>query len=163
MLEREIPKEIRDYKTKYLFKLTLRQNVAFGCMLVINVLLHLYAKAFIYNELVDWLMLVVAVVTGAIALWRPNKQDFEKVAWFALQSELVKPKKRTYQTRNTFSALRESYLKAEVEAENKQLTLDKYQGRRDRVKNTTIVRRLNKQRSTSSKREHVNGAQGEFK
>ena len=30
MLEREIPKEIRDYKTKYLFKLTLRQNVAFA-------------------------------------------------------------------------------------------------------------------------------------
>lgn len=163
MLEREIPKEIRDYKTKYLFKLTLRQNVAFGCMLVINVLLHLYAKTFLYNELVDWLMLVVAVVTGAIALWRPNKQDFEKVAWFALQSELVKPKKRTYQTHNTFSALREAYLKVEEEAESKQLTLDKYQGRRDRVKNTTIVRRLNKQRSTSSKRERVNGAQGEFK
>ena len=115
------------------------------CMLVINVLLHLYAKTFLYNELVDWLMLVVAVVTGAIALWKPNKQDFEKVAWFAIQSELVKPKKRTYQTHNTFSALRESYLKAEVEAENKQLILDKYQDRRDRVKNTTIGRRLNRQ------------------
>lgn len=163
MLEREIPKEIRDYKTKYLFKLTLRQNIAFASMLVINIMLHLYAKTFLYNELVDWLMLGVAVVTGAIALWKPNKQDFEKVAWFAIQSELIKPKKRVYHTQNMFSMLRDSYVKAEKEAESRQADLDKYQARRERVKKHTSFNRQKDKRLASPKREGLKGAQGEFK
>lgn len=145
MIEREIPKEITDYKTKYLFKMTLRQNIAFGLMLIINILLHVYAKRFLHSELVDWLMLLVAALTGAIALWKPNKQDFEKVAWFAIQTELIYPKKRVYKTENIFSKMRDEMIAEEKEKERKQAELEKYQARRERFKDNKFIRRFKKE------------------
>jgi len=142
MIEREIPKEITDYKTKYLFKLTLRQNIAFGLMLIINLLLHFYGKSFLHEEIVNWLMLLVAALAGAIALWKPNKQDFEKVAWFAIQSELLYPKKRIYKTENIFTKMREEYLEEEREKERKQEEQEKYQARRERAKNNRLIKLL---------------------
>ena len=134
MIEREIPKEITDYETKYLFKMTLRQNIAFGIMIIVNLLLQFYAKPFIHNEIVDWLMLLVASLAGAVALWKPNKQDFEKVAWFAIQTELIYPKKRVYRTENIFAKMREDIIAEEKEREKEKADLDKYQERRERVK-----------------------------
>lgn len=145
MIEREIPKEITDYETKYLFKMTLRQNIAFGVMLIVNMLLHFYAKPFIHNEIVDWLMLLVASLAGAVALWKPNKQDFEKVAWFAIRSELIYPKKRVYKTENVFSKMRDDIIAEEKEQEREEAELDKYQARRERVKNSKLVSRFKKE------------------
>lgn len=148
MIEREIPKEITDYETKYLFKMTLRQNIAFGIMIIVNLLLQFYAKPFIHNEIVDWLMLLVASLAGAVALWKPNKQDFEKVAWFAIQTELIYPKKRVYRTENIFAKMREDIIAEEKEREKEKADLDKYQERRERVKkrvnNNKLISRFNK-------------------
>lgn len=148
MIEREIPKEITDYETKYLFKMTLRQNIAFGIMIIVNLLLQFYAKPFIHNEIVDWLMLLVASLAGAVALWKPNKQDFEKVAWFAIQTELIYPKKRVYRTENIFAKMREDIIAEEKEREKEKAELDKYQERRERVKkrvnNNKLISRFNK-------------------
>ena len=148
MIEREIPKEITDYEIKYLFKMTLRQNIAFGIMIIVNLLLQFYAKPFIHNEIVDWLMLLVASLAGAVALWKPNKQDFEKVAWFAIQTELIYPKKRVYRTENIFAKMREDIIAEEKEREKEKADLDKYQERRERVKkrvnNNKLISRFNK-------------------
>lgn len=148
MIEREIPKEITDYETKYLFKMTLRQNIAFGIMIIVNLLLQFYAKPFIHNEIVDWLMLLVASLAGAVALWKPNKQDFEKVAWFAIQTELIYPKKRVYRTENIFAKMREDIIAEEKEREKEKADLDKYQERRERIKkrvnNNKLISRFNK-------------------
>lgn len=162
MIEREIPKEITDYKTKYLFKMTLRQNIAFGMMLIINILLHVYAKRLLHSEIVDWLMLLVAALTGAIALWKPNKQDFEKVAWFAIQTELIYPKNRVYKTENVFSKMRDEMIAEEKEKEREQAELEKYQARRERFKDNQFIRRFKKE----SKEEVVDDleeVQGELK
>lgn len=162
MIEREIPKEITDYKTKYLFKMTLRQNIAFGMMLIINILLHVYAKRLLHSEIVDWLMLLVAALTGAIALWKPNKQDFEKVAWFAIQTELIYPKNRVYKTENVFSKMRDEIIAEEKEKEREQAELEKYQARRERFKDNQFIRRFKKE----SKEEVVDDleeVQGELK
>lgn len=162
MIEREIPKEITDYKTKYLFKMTLRQNIAFGAMLMINILLHVYAKRLLHSEIVDWFMLLVAALTGAIALWKPNKQDFEKVAWFAIQTELIYPKKRVYKTENVFSKMRDEIIAEEKEKEREQAELEKYQARRERFKDNKFMSRFKKE----SKEELVDDleeVQGELK
>lgn len=162
MIEREIPKEITDYETKYLFKMTLRQNIAFGIMIIVNLLLQFYAKPFIHNEIVDWLMLLVASLAGAVALWKPNKQDFEKVAWFAIQTELIYPKKRVYRTENIFAKMREDIIAEEKEREKEKADLDKYQERRERVKkrvnNNKLISRFNKK----SEKE-IEEIQGELK
>lgn len=162
MIEREIPKEITDYETKYLFKMTLRQNIAFGIMIIVNLLLQFYAKPFIHNEIVDWLMLLVASLAGAVALWKPNKQDFEKVAWFAIQTELIYPKKRVYRTENIFAKMREDIIAEEKEREKEKADLDKYQERRERVKkrvnNSKLISRFNKK----SEKE-IEEIQGELK
>lgn len=162
MVEREIPKEITDYETKYLFKMTLRQNIAFGIMIIVNLLLQFYAKPFIHNEIVDWLMLLVASLAGAVALWKPNKQDFEKVAWFAIQTELIYPKKRVYRTENIFAKMREDIIAEEKEREKEKADLDKYQERRERVKkrvnNSKLISRFNKK----SEKE-IEEIQGELK
>lgn len=139
MIEREIPKEITDYKTKYLFKLTLRQNIAFGLMIAINIFLHFTAKPFLHDEIVNWLMLLVGGLAAAVALWKPNKQDFEKVAWFAIQTELLYPKKRVYKTENIFTKMREELLAEEREKERKQAEQEKYQARRERAKNNKLI------------------------
>lgn len=162
MIEREIPKEITDYKTKYLFKMTLRQNIAFGLMLIINILLHVYAKRLLHSEIVDWLMLLVAALTGAIALWKPNKQDFEKVAWFAIQTELIYPKKRVYKTENIFSKMRDEMIAEEKEKERKQAELEKYQARRERFKDNKFTRRFKKEPKEEFV-EDLEEAQGELK
>src|SRR5690625_4279804 len=106
-----------------------------------NFLLHFYGKSFLHEEIVNWLMLLVAALAGAIALWKPNKQDFEKVAWFAIQSELLYPKKRIYKTENIFTKMREEYLE-EREKERKQEEQEKYQARRERAKNNRLIKLL---------------------
>lgn len=162
MIEREIPKEITDYKTKYLFKMTLRQNIAFGTMLIINILLHVYAKRLLHSEIVDWFMLLVAALTGAIALWKPNKQDFEKVAWFAIQTELIYPKKRVYKTENVFSKMRDEIIAEEKEKEREQAEFEKYQARRERFKDNKFMSRFKKE-SKEELIEDLEEVQGELK
>lgn len=162
MIEREIPKEITDYKTKYLFKMTLRQNIAFGAMLMINILLHVYAKRLLHSEIVDWFMLLVAALTGAIALWKPNKQDFEKVAWFAIQTELIYPKKRVYKTENVFSKMRDEIIAEEKEKEREQAEFEKYQARRERFKDNKFMSRFKKE-SKEELIEDLEEVQGELK
>lgn len=162
MIEREIPKEITDYKTKYLFKMTLRQNIAFGTMLIINILLHVYAKRLLHSEIVDWFMLLVAALTGAIALWKPNKQDFEKVAWFAIQTELIYPKKRVYKTENVFSKMRDEIIAEEKEKEREQAEFEKYQARRERFKDNKFMSRFKKE-SKEELIEDLEKVQGELK
>lgn len=153
MIEKEIPKEINAYEAKYISKFTMRQNIVIGLMLAINFSLYFIGRKYIHPEIINWLMLLVASLAGAVALWKPNQQDFEKVVWYAIQSEILYPKKRPYKTENFFTEMREEYIAEQKEIERGEEQKAIYKARRERLKNNRIVRLFARKQVKENKEE----------
>ena len=61
MIEIKIPKEITDYKEKFLFGLTVRQLVSAVAALAVCIPLFIFGKAFLVFYVVGWLIILIAV------------------------------------------------------------------------------------------------------
>ena len=60
MIEIRIPKEIKNYREKLFFGLTLRQCICAGVALLICVPLYIFGRNFIPQEMVSWLVILIA-------------------------------------------------------------------------------------------------------
>lgn len=119
MIEIPIPKEIKDYKPKYLFKLTFRQNVSVAIMLLINIPLYKYGKAYIDTELLSWIMILISVPIIAIGFFKYNGMNFEEFLLAFIQSEFIYPKKRVYKNENIYLGINEILAKESLEKKGK--------------------------------------------
>ena len=61
MIEIKIPKEITEYKEKILFGLTIRQCVCAVAALAVCVPLYIFGKDFLGDDVVGWLVIMIAV------------------------------------------------------------------------------------------------------
>lgn len=118
MIEIPIPKEIKDYKPKYLFKLTFRQNVSVVVMLLINIPLYKYGKVYINTELLSWIMIFISVPIIAIGFFKYNEMNFEEFLLAFIQSEFIYPKKRVYKNENIYLGIKELLIKERLEKED---------------------------------------------
>lgn len=110
MIEVRIPKEIRSYKTKYFFGLTLRQSITTFSALAICVPLYFFGMQYINNELLSWLIILIATPLMLIGWFNFNQMTFEKfiLAWFQMYWN---NQKRPYQELPIYSNIRNHYLK----------------------------------------------------
>ena len=116
MIEIRIPKEIKNYREKLFFGLTLRQCVCAGVALLICVPLYIFGRNFMPQELVSWIVILIAAPLMLAGFFKYNDMFFEQ---FAVEffSFYFFPQKRVYSYEPVFSDLRRKYIAEELQEE----------------------------------------------
>lgn len=105
MIEIRIPKEIRTYKEKLFFGLTLRQLICTLIAVVVNVPLYWFGRDIIGSDAASWVVIFVAMPLFLIGYFNYNGMTFEQFIKSVIQQEFVYPQKRKYITLNMFELL----------------------------------------------------------
>lgn len=101
----KINKEIRKYKEKIYFNLTLRQLVSVILGLGIAVPVFFFGRKYIGDDAVAWIIILVVMPIFAIGFIEVNGMTFEKLMVQILKFEFIKPKERIYVTENIYKIL----------------------------------------------------------
>lgn len=134
MIEIRIPKEIKNYREKLFFGLTLRQCLCAGAALLICVPLYIFGNKILPQEAVSWIVILVAVPLMLAGFFRYNDMMFEQFAVEFMFHNFT-PQKRIYSFEPPFMEFRNLYLAdelaAEIEAkENKSFIRKLFKGRK---------------------------------
>lgn len=134
MIEIRIPKEIKNYREKLFFGLTLRQCLCAGAALLICVPLYIFGNKILPQEAVSWIVILVAVPLMLAGFFRYNDMMFEQFAVEFMFHNFT-PQKRIYSYEPPFMEFRNLYLSeelaAEIEAkENKNFIRELFKGRK---------------------------------
>ena len=97
MIEIKIPKEITDYKEKFLFGLTVRQLVSAVVALAICVPLFIFGKDYLGEDMVGWIIILVAIPVFAFGFFKYDGMPFEKFLAILYRQKWVEPQKRKYE------------------------------------------------------------------
>lgn len=108
MINIRIPNEIRSYKEKVVAGLTARQLIASIVAALICVPLYFWGKNFLPEDIVSWVVLIIAIPLMAVGFIKISGMPMEKfsvavVRWF------IAPSKRKYATDNYFRENDEKY------------------------------------------------------
>ena len=116
MIEIRIPKEIKTYREKLFFGLTLRQCICAGAALLVCVPLYIWGNRFLPQEAVSWAVVLIAAPLMLAGFFRYNDMNFEQ---FAVEfiAHHFNPQKRIYEYEPIFMDLRRMYLLEEYLAE----------------------------------------------
>lgn len=116
MIEIRIPKEIKNYREKLFFGLTLRQCICAGAALLICVPLYIFGNRFLPQEAVSWAVILIAAPLMFTGFFHYNDMTFEQ---FVVEYFYFKffPQKRVYSYEPIFMELRNAYLAEELAAE----------------------------------------------
>jgi hypothetical protein len=116
MIEIRIPKEIKNYREKLFFGLTLRQCICAGIALLICVPLYIFGNRFLPQEMVSWLVILIAAPLMMAGFFRYNDMMFEQFAVEFFYQNFT-PQKRVYSYEPIYMELRNEYLAEELTAE----------------------------------------------
>ena len=114
MIEIKIPKEITDYKEKFLFGLTVRQLVSAVVALAICVPLFIFGKDYLGEDLVGWIIILVAIPVFAFGFFRYDGMPFEKFLALIYRQKWVEPQKRKYEELPVFWNCRDEIIEDEI-------------------------------------------------
>lgn len=114
MIEIKIPKEITDYKEKFLFGLTVRQLVSAVVALAVCVPLFIFGKDYLGEDLVGWIIILVAIPVFAFGFFRYDGMPFEKFLALIYRQKWVEPQKRKYEELPVFWNCREEIIDDEI-------------------------------------------------
>lgn len=108
-IEIKIPKEIKDYKEKFLFGLTVKQFVSLALALAICVPLYIFGKNFIPEEMVSWLIIIIAAPILGIGFVKYQNMTFIQVVkrFFSMT---FNPQRRKYTELPVFWYCREKII-----------------------------------------------------
>lgn len=116
MIEIRIPKEIKNYREKLFFGLTLRQCICAGAALLVCVPLYIFGNKILPQEAVSWLVIFIAAPLMFAGFFRYNDMQFEQFA-VELFYYYFMPQKRVYSYEPVFMEFRNAYLSEEIAAE----------------------------------------------
>lgn len=116
MIEIRIPKEIKNYREKLFFGLTLRQCICAGVALLICVPLYIFGNRFLPQEMVSWLVILIAAPLMLAGFFRYNDMMFEQFAVEFFYQNFT-PQKRVYSYEPIYMDFRKEYLAEELAAE----------------------------------------------
>lgn len=114
MIEIKIPKEITDYKEKFLFGLTVRQLVSVVVALAICIPLFIFGKDYLGEDLVGWIIILVAIPIFAFGFFRYDGMPFEQFLAMLYRQKWVEPQKRKYEELPVFWECREEIIENEI-------------------------------------------------
>lgn len=102
MIAVRIPEEIRKYKAKIMLGLTTRQLLSTAVALFICVPLYWYGRRYVPDDILSWLIIIIAVPLAGIGYFHYNGMPMEKFLMAFLKFEVLFPQKRKYKTENVF-------------------------------------------------------------
>lgn len=114
MISVDVPKEIREYKERLVFGLTIRQLIAVIIALGTCVPLYLYGRKYINDEVLSWLIILIAIPCVAVGFFRKNGMPFEKYIYAVVKHQLLMPQTTVYKTGNFFREKQQLAEKAEL-------------------------------------------------
>ncbi|MBE6869914.1 MAG: PrgI family protein [Ruminococcus albus] len=119
MIEIRIPKEIKNYREKLFFGLTLRQCICTAIALLVCVPIYIFGNRFLPQEAVSWVVILIAVPLMFTGFFRYNDMAFEQFALEVIRFH-TSPQKRIYSYEPPFMELRNGYLTEELAAETEE-------------------------------------------
>lgn len=111
MIEIRIPKEVTDYKAKLFFGLTTRQCLAVGLALVINVPLYYFGRNYISEDILSWLIILIASPLVLFGFFKYNGMTFEKFAKYFIDYYLKLQKRPFVYKKSQLQIVREKLIK----------------------------------------------------
>lgn len=113
MIAVRIPEEIRKYKEKIMFGLNARQLIATLLALFICVPLYFFGRNYLSDDILSWIIILIAVPLLAIGFFRFNGMPMEKFVLAFVKFELLFPVKRKYKIENAFRQWQNEAIKEE--------------------------------------------------
>lgn len=114
MIAVRIPEEIRKYKEKIAFGLTVRQLICTLATLFICVPLYWFGRYYIQDDILAWLIIGIALPLEAIGFVKINGMPMEKYAVAVFKSEVIYPRKRKFKTENIWREWQNIAIKEEM-------------------------------------------------
>ncbi len=114
MIEIKIPKEITEYKEKFLFGLTVRQCVSVAAALAICVPLFIFGKDYLGEDITSWLVILIAVPVFGFGFVKYNGMTFERLLAVIYRQKFAEPQKRKYEELPVFYKWREEVISNEI-------------------------------------------------
>ena len=114
LIEIKIPKEITDYKEKFLFGLTVRQLVSAVSALAVCIPLFIFGKDVLGEDVVGWLIILIAVPIFAFGFFKYDGMPFEKFLGLLFRQKWSEPQKRKYEELPVFWDCREEIIEDEI-------------------------------------------------
>ena len=116
MIEIRIPKEIKNYREKLFFGLTLRQCICTAIALLVCVPIYIFGNRFLPQEAVSWVVILIAVPLMFTGFFRYNDMAFEQFALEIIRF-YTSPQQRIYSYEPPFMELRNGYMTEELTTE----------------------------------------------
>ena len=116
MIEIKVPKEIKDYKSKLFFNLSVRQFICTAAALAICVPLYIFGQRYFSEDVVSWLVIIIAAPLLFTGYFKYNDMNFEELAkeWLTFNSV---NQRRKYEYEPIIMEVRKGYIAEDVEAE----------------------------------------------
>lgn len=113
MIEIKIPKEISEYKQKFLFGLTVRQFISVALALGICIPTYIFGKNAVGEDVISWVIIIIAAPIFCFGFLKFNGMPFEQFAITAIRQQ-IEPQKRTYVDLPVFWYLRREMIEDEL-------------------------------------------------
>lgn len=115
MLSVKLPAEIRAYKSKLYFGLSVRQILSLIAAVLICVPVGVFGHKYISEELLTWIIILLAAPCIAVGFLRFHGMPFEEYIKCAFHF-YTRPQKRVYEDTETniFLSVREEILEEEI-------------------------------------------------
>lgn len=112
-----IPKDLSHIKSKVIFGLTMRQLICFGSGAVVGLPVFFLCRSPLGTSTAAIAMVITMVPFFLFGLYERYGQPLEKILGNMIRVLFLRPKNRTYRTKNYYSALDRLYhLNKEVDA-----------------------------------------------
>lgn len=135
MIEIKVPKEIREYKEKILFGLTIRQLFSLIIALAVCIPLYIFGKDALGEDLIGWIVILVAAPIFAFGFAKPNGMNFEHFVVLLLRQQLIEPQKRKYEELPVFWYCRQEIIDNEIAHQQAELKRENEKSKRKAGRN----------------------------
>lgn len=140
MIEIKIPKEITEYKEKFLFGLTVRQFVSIAVALAVCVPLYVFGKDYIGDDVASWLVILIAVPIFGFGFVKFNGMPFEKLIAVIYRQKWAEPQRRKYMELPVFYEWRTEIIESEI-AHQKELVKQKASPKKENKSSTKLTKK----------------------
>ncbi len=113
-IEIKIPKEIKEYKERFVFGLTVRQCASAAAALCVCVPLYIFGKDALGGDVTGWLVMLAAAPILAFGFFRYNGLNFEDFLRLLYRQKWAEPQKRKYIDLPVFWFAREAIISTEL-------------------------------------------------
>jgi len=140
-IEIKIPKDIREYKEKWVLGLTLRQAICTVIAIGVSIPLYRYGVKIVGQEIISWVVILTAVPIFLIGYFKYNGMPFEQFALIWFKINFIYPEKRLYKTKNLY------YEILEEDSKREKRELKKKNARHHKANNDRKERKQNKKQN----------------